>query len=556
MLRAAVPFLTSGCAEAIPFLNVDSTPHPVSAEGAECLHLRLAEDAADAVACEVTAPDDAGERTIWALERCRRLEHQQYALLEEVKLLQTRLAERDEALQRMHSANTDLKDATRESTAALQAARRKLRVQHEVLSQTQQENKKLENAMKRMRKERGAEKRMVDSITLQHSMLETKLKDERARHTAAEGEYDTSMEQLKGVMDDEIAGLRGEIEQWRQREAQLLQQLSEAHASIVDVKGQLAEAQQRETAAHKGRQSAATRYERLKESFAEEVGAIADLKRDAEEKLATVHKTESRLKEALALLGAQEAETVALRQAVQDGAKREASASDALRAAHARLRLVADERDELRRAAGKHRLQGVDGRMAAASMLFDTSGGAGNGDAHGAGVRECGCVDVCQHVPGARRHHGGPGPRGDWTMQEGKAPSGASGGSRSPMHRRAHTADGYDYQRSREHGASAQHATGTASALGDRGQRLPAGGGDPPQPRTAPPRQVPASGSAAQGKAAMQAAKNRGNSRLMQRVRGGVQATGGVPPPGGGARAARTTVSRPQMHAQDRVSWS
>ena len=466
----------------------------MSHEGIECLHLRLADDAADAVACEVTAPDDAGERAIWALERCRRLEHQQYALLEEVKLLQGRLSDRDAALQRMHAANVDLKDATRESTAALQAARRKLRVQHEVLTQTEQTNKKLEQTMKRMRRDRGAEKRMVDSITLQHSMLESKLQEERKRHTAAEAEYDTSMEQIKGVMDDEIAGLRGEIEQWRARETQLLVQLSEAHASIVSVKAELAQAQGREAAAHKGKQTASTRYERLKESFAEEVGALADLKRDSEEKLATVHKTESRLKEALALLGAQEAETLALRGAVQEGTQREVAASDALRAAHARLRLVADERDELRRAAGQRRIGGVDRRVAMAAGAVAAGGGAA--------VEECGCVDACEGVPGARRHHGGRGVQGGWRMTKEQVPGGATGGSRSPMHRRAHTQDSHAYE-----DASPPGGEGVEGGHVHSGKPIP----------QSPMRRVDAPA----GRAALAAARRRGNARLMRGVRGG-----------------------------------
>jgi len=479
----------------------------MSPEGTECLHLRLSEDAADAVACEVTAPDDAAERSIWALERCRRLEHQQYALLEEVKLLQGRLAERDGALQRMHSANTDLKDATRESTAALQAARRKLRVQHEVLTQTEQSNVKLQQTMKRMRKERGSEKRMVDSITLQHSILESKLKDEYARHKEAEAEYDTSMEQLKGVMDDEVAGLRGEIQQWRARESQLLEQLSTAHDSIVAVKGELADAQAREAAANKGKQTAATRYERLKESFAEEVGAIAELKRDAEEKLATVHKTESRLKEALALLGAQESETLALRQAVQDGAKRETAASDALRAAHARLRLVADERDDLRRAAGQRRIGGVDRRVALQEMAGATPSPQ---TWHAGATQECACVELCEHVPGARRHHGGAGARGDWGMEEGKVPSGASGGTRSPMHRRAHTSDSFQYAHRGQDELPRTETPEAPAATPSKHAKAP---------RVAARHTPFRKGASPHGRAALLAARQRGNARLMLGVK-------------------------------------
>lgn len=309
---------------------------------------------------ELAAPDSPNARAVWAVERCRRLEHQKFGLLKEIETLRGRVTERDAAIARFRAANNDLRDASRESTTALQAARRKLRVQHGLLQELQEANRRLEGDKRRMHKERRAEARMLDSITMQHSALEEQLSTERARHSEAEEGYDTSMEHVKRVMEAEQEALRGEIEEWRRREASLLQQIQQAQEKIVAAQEQLALGAQREAEARKGQQKALTQFDRLKESFAEEVEAVAALKREAEAKLSTVHTTESRLKEALALLGAQESETLALREAVHQLTRQLDETQAALTASKQRLTSVCSERDHLRTALSQGHIRAVD----------------------------------------------------------------------------------------------------------------------------------------------------------------------------------------------------
>ena len=331
--------------------ELDGTKNAARAQRYLNLRLPRAEEAIAATLEDVRPPDSPNARTVWALERLRRAQLSNCALVQEIQRLQeqvqatqSQVAAKQEDVSEMLASRRDMDTALMRSQRDLnQAAAR----EEELKGQLQRTRK----LVAQLRKERAMERRHMDAIISGAAEVDVRLAEAQRQVAAEKARADATIENVRGMFDENLAATHGELGNAQHQIEALRQELADTRAMMIELQERTAEACEHSARCQDRNAQLEDELTLAREQMADTENATSQQLEEAGAKIALADAAAAALAQNRARTQALEAEVSALRAALAESAEAQDAAEQRAAAAVSRMQRLQTERDKLQRTA-------------------------------------------------------------------------------------------------------------------------------------------------------------------------------------------------------------